>query len=392
MKNYEKLILNELLDRYEQSKLSKEGSTRNIRISIKANHKLLKDYWSEDSYLYRDQINMVLDDLVKKEYISIRLSINKELDSIDLRTESASNIYKYIKRVNPKRNRFEIMEYLMSYEANNPIILKFFADVIERLNKFQSVLSYFEKLEELKLYIKAIEEMALLEEDTLKRNFSKKVFNDSKQFERIENKVIKIIRDFSDEDIEDNNDLLAYYHIVKTPTFAYIKGELTIRVKDQIIDLSKYGHEIALSSTALLDFEVMKVSAKKVITIENLTTFVSFNNPEYISIYLGGFHNSVKRELLNKIFVYNDEIKFYHFGDIDVGGLMIFEDLVAKTGIQFNPYMMDITTLEKYKMYWMNLTQNDKKRLNKLIKGEFAQLVKYMLLNNCKLEQEAIQS
>jgi hypothetical protein len=392
MKNYEKLILNELLDRYEQSKLSKEGSTRNIRISIKANHKLLKDYWSEDSYLYRDQINMVLDDLVKKEYISIRLSINKELDFIDLRTESASNIYKYIKRVNPKRNRFEIMEYLMSYETNNPIILKFFADVIERLNKFQSVLSYFEKLEELKLYIKAIEEMALLEEDTLKRNFSKKVFNDSKQFERIENKVIKIIRDFSDEDIEDNNDLLAYYHIVKTPTFAYIKGELTIRVKDQIIDLSKYGHEIALSSTALLDFEVMKVSAKKVITIENLTTFVSFNNPEYISIYLGGFHNSVKRELLNKIFVYNDEIKFYHFGDIDVGGLMIFEDLVAKTGIQFNPYMMDITTLEKYKMYWMNLTQNDKKRLNKLIKGEFAQLVKYMLLNNCKLEQEAIQS
>lgn len=391
MKKYDILILNELLDKYEQSKLSKEGSNRKIHISLKANHSILRDYWSEDSYLYKDQINMMLDELVRKNFISIRLSKNKELDSIDLSVESVSDIYKFLKRSDPEVGRTEMLEYLTSYTSSNHIIQEFIKAISDRLRKFQSVQSYFDKLDDLKLYIKAIEAMSSLEEDTLKRNFSKKIFNDSKLYEKIENKVLKIIREFADDDIDDNDELLSIYHLVKTPTFAYIKGKLTIKVKDQVIDLSNYGHEIALSSSALLDFDVMDVSTNKVITIENLTTFVSFNNPEYVTVYLGGFHNSVKRKLLSKIFVYNTEIEFYHFGDIDAGGFLIFEDLVTKTGIQFNPYMMDITTLENHRDYWMKLTQNDKKRLEKMIDGRFAQLVKYMINNNCKLEQEAIQ-
>ena len=287
--------------------------------------------------------------------------------------------------------RTEMLEYLTSYLSSSQIIQEFFIFITDRLTKFQSVQTYFDNLKDLKLYIKAIEAMSSLEEDTLKRNFSKKVFNDSKLFEKIENKVLKIIREFTNEDIDDNDELLSIYHLVKTPTFAYIKGRLTIKVKDQVIDLSNYGHEIALSSSALLEFDVIAVSTKKVITIENLTTFISFNNPEYVTVYLGGFHNSVKRKLLSKIFEYNTEIEFYHFGDIDAGGFLIFEDLVTKTGIQFNPYMMDIATLENHRDYWMKLTQNDKKRLEKMIDGRFAQLVKYMIKNNCKLEQEAIQ-
>jgi hypothetical protein len=391
MKNYEHLILNELLNKYEKSKLSKEGSTRNIKISIKANHKILKDYWSEESYLFKDQINMILDNLVKMEYVDIRFGDNKELEFIDLNIKSVDKVYKHLKRINPKTNRTEAINFLRTFSTNNPIILRLICALLNKLERIESVQSYFNDLDELSLYIKAIEAMTLLEEDTLKRNFSKKVFNDSKMFEKIENKVIKLIREFSDEDFEDNDEVLTFYHIVNTPTFAYIKGNLEISVKDQIIDLSRYGHEIALSSSALLDLEVTNIFVNKVITIENLTTFVSFNNPEYIVVYLGGFHNSVKRELLRKIYAFNNKMKFYHFGDIDAGGLMIFNDLVNKTNIDFIPYLMDVNTLDKYKEYWVNLTKNDIKRLNKLIDGRFNKLIKFMLLNNCKLEQEAIE-
>jgi len=269
--------------------------------------------------------------------------------------------------------------------------MSFIQHMIDRLKKFKSIQTYVDDLDNLKIYVKAIEEMSLLEEDSLKRNFSKKVFNDSKLFEKIEAKVLKIIREFSDSDIDDNDELLSTYHLVKTPTFAYIKGGLVIKVKSQIVNLSNYGHEIALSSSALNDLDIIEVLVNKVITIENLTTFVSYNNPEYVAIYLGGFHNSVKRNLLRKIYEYNTKIKFYHFGDIDAGGLLIFEDLVTKTGIQFEPYMMDILTLENYRDYWMKLTQNDKKRLEKMKDGRFAQLVDYMIKNNCKFEQEAVQ-
>ena len=391
MKNYEQLILNELLDKYEQSKLSKEGSLRNIKISIKANHKILKDYWSEASYLYRDQINMTLDNLVKKGFVDLRVTQHKELDAIDLKTASTDKIYTHLKRVNPEINRLEVFKYLRNYSTQNIIIQNLISAILNKLENFQSVQSYFDELKDLKLYIKAIEAMSLLEEDILKRNFSKKVFNDSKMFEKIENKVIRLIKEFSEEDFENNDDVLAYYHIVKTPTFAYIKGDLQIRVKNQVIDLAHYGHEIALSSSALFDLEVTQISVKKVITIENLTTFVAFEDPKYIAIYLGGFHNSVKREMLNKIYDFNPEMEFYHFGDIDADGMMIFEDLVNKTNINFKPYKMDVHTLEIYKEYWVGLTQNDKKRLAKLADGRFNELIKFMILNNCKLEQEAIE-
>jgi len=390
MKKYDLLILNELLNKYEHSKLSKEGSTRNLKITIKANNSILKDYWSEESYLYRDQIDMILDALVKQDFVAIKRNKDRELESIKLNVDIVSGIYKFLKRQNPEDERTEILQYLESLESTNKVVLNFISNIIEKLKSFQSVLSYFESIDSLKLYITAIEAMSLLEEDTLKRNFSKKIFNDSKLFERIENKVLKIIKEFSESNIEDNDELLAEYHLVKTPTFAYIKGGLTIRVNSQLIDLSDFGHELALSSSALLDLEITNVKVKKVLTIENLTTFVSFDNSDYVVIFLAGFHNSVKRELLRKLNQHDKSIEFFHFGDIDAGGLLIFDDLVSKTGLAFKPYMMDVETLEKYKENWMKLTQNDKIRLHKIMDGKFQILIQYMLGHNCKLEQEAV--
>lgn len=390
MKNYRQLILHELLNKYEKSKLSKEGSSRNIRISIPSSHSIFSDYWSDVSYLYKDQIDMILSELVEHKFIVIRLNKNKEFEYVDLIIDSISDTYHFLGRVNPEVERIKILQYLDSIKSNNEIVTRFIHFIRHKMNSFQSVLSYFENIDELTMYIDAIEAMALLEEDTLKRNFSKSVFNDSKLFEKNERKIIRIIREFSEEEVDDDDELLALFHIVKTPTFAYIKGGITIKVNDQVIDLLKYGHEVSLSSSVFEDLDVLEVQAKKVITIENLTTFVSFNNPDYVAVYLGGFHNRVKRLLLGKIYTYNSNIKFYHFGDIDAGGLLIFDDLVSKTGIEFEPYFMDIETLEKHKKNWIKLTKNDKKRIKKITNKKFYKLIKYMIENDCKLEQEAI--
>ena len=46
--------------------------------------------------------------------------------------------------------------------------------------------------------------------------------------------------------------------------------------------------------------------------------------------------------------------------------------------------------IEKHRQYAKPLTENDKIRLGKLCEGEFADVVNYILENDCKLEQEAI--
>ena len=69
----------------------------------------------------------------------------------------------------------------------------------------------------------------------------------------------------------------------------------------------------------------------------------------------------------------------------------ILEHLKIKTGINFVSYNMDIKTLEANKDYWIKLTENDKFRLNNLLKkiDSYKETIEYMFKNNCKLEQES---
>jgi len=51
---------------------------------------------------------------------------------------------------------------------------------------------------------------------------------------------------------------------------------------------------------------------------------------------------------------------------------------------------MDVKTLKANIQYTKKLTENDKKRLAVLAETEFGETVEFMLENNCKLEQEAM--
>lgn len=127
------------------------------------------------------------------------------------------------------------------------------------------------------------------------------------------------------------------------------------------------------------------------ITIENLTTFHSYEDKDAFAVYLGGYHNSIRRKLIRKIYELNPDKSYFHYGDIDAGGFNILLDLRSKTGIPFMPVHMDVATLEEYKDYTRKLTENDKGRLKNLLGNGFDAVIHYMLEHDCKLEQEAIQ-
>lgn len=111
-------------------------------------------------------------------------------------------------------------------------------------------------------------------------------------------------------------------------------------------------------------------------------------------IYLGGYHNSERRELLCMLYEEHPDAEYLHFGDIDVGGFEIYRDLCRKTGISFQTYRMGTEELKKYRRYTKKLTKNDNKRLERMIENEqseeIVQVLEYMKKNQVKLEQEAI--
>ena len=142
----------------------------------------------------------------------------------------------------------------------------------------------------------------------------------------------------------------------------------------------------------LKSIDFIKVYGNSVVTIKNLTTFNSYKPQNQFVIYLGGYHNSICREFITKLYTDNPDIDYYHYGDINAGGFYILLHLREKTGVDFKPMNMDVATLATYVDCARPLTENDRKRLKNLLNGEFNDVVTYMLEHNCKLEQEILDT
>ncbi len=177
----------------------------------------------------------------------------------------------------------------------------------------------------------------------------------------------------------------------------YLKGQVSFAINRTMYDIGSLKQGIGISGEDLSEIRFCEISAvKKVITIENLTTFFRWVEPESLIIYLGGYHNSVRRALLKAVYEALPDAEYYHFGDMDAGGFEIYRDLCAKTKIPFQRYRMDLDTLVSHQRYGKELTENDRERLKKILEkniGEaedFCELIQYMLENNVKLEQECI--
>ena len=187
-------------------------------------------------------------------------------------------------------------------------------------------------------------------------------------------------------------EILAEYGIYHTPDYVYLKGNATLLVGAEKIDLSVLKQLLGISGEDIgrIRFE-NTAGVKQVITIENLTTYFRWQARDSLLLYLGGYHNSIRRALLMELYAACPLASYYHFGDIDAGGFEIYRDLREKTGIPFRMYRMDLKTLRAYENYGRPLTENDRKRLQAMRgREELGEVIAYMLEHDVKLEQECI--
>lgn len=400
MERYVDYILRKLIKKYENSKLSKEGSVKNIKISFNFDTKNMNDYVSEDSYKYENLIEQAVAFLENKSFIHVYRKKGRII-KVSLNILIIDEIYNYLHLVSKKENEILYRNLINKYCLKGKLVNTFGTIIIDKMDKYKSYKSYFNSKEELEEILIILDNLEKQTEEISKRNFSAKYLNDSKRLEQVEGKITKIIREClsvnGNDDITDieDNDILTNYNIVKNPTFIYIKGHGKFKVNNQEFDLSKLEAELILSTNHLKSLKILELNCENIVTIENLTTFYEYPINNNLIIYLGGFHNSIRREFLCKLNIFDNNKKFYHCGDIDAGGFYILNHLIEKTGINFIPIKMDIETLERYSKYTKELTKEDEKRLNDIklnAKMEnYINVIDYMLKHNIKLEQENIE-
>ena len=398
MVQYDRKILSHLLDTYENSLLFTGENKRTIQIEFRFTKTSIPPYFDESSSEY-ESIHILMKLLESKKLIRIIWKDNKQdylIQKVRLVTDHMEEAYQYIGR-KPKRGlEEENISLLQKYlDVEAPVTVAFVRYLLERLQNHRSVKEYI-ALENRKETEKFLRACVLVEQNRKPcyiREFSIMHFQDSKYFEQIESRIVKVFRQFSHEDLEmDTLELLAEYGIYRTPNYVYFKGDARISIGEEVVDLSLLKQGIGISGEDLSGIQFFDLSRiKKVITIENLTSFFRYWEKDSLFIYLGGYHNRIRRTLLKMVYEIIPDAKYYHFGDIDAGGFAILQDLREKTGIPFTSYHMDLDTLKQYRQYGKCLTETDRKRLEKIgEEKEFCEVIGFMLEENIKLEQESI--
>ena len=407
MAHYDVKILESLLDSYERSLLSKGKNKVMIHIAFPFTKKTIPEYFKESSLAY-DEIHGVVKELEQRGFLEIVWKKGKEghiIQKVLLKEEEIEKVYAYLRRT-PKADyivqHLQLLDSWKQEEEEGFVVWKFVDYLKERIQEGKTVKEFVDlpDLEKTKRILTALSCVEKNRESCYIREFSIRHFADSKVFESLFGVLGKIMRrfrvEFADMDIYQ---ILAEYNIYHTPDYVYLKGEGILDFQkgmESRINLTYLEQGIGISGA---DIEKVRISGKvkKVITIENLTTFFRWQEKNSLLIYLGGYHNSVRRELLCRVHQALPDAKYLHFGDIDVGGFEIYRDLCEKTGIPFQTYHMGILELQYYQEYTKKLTENDQKRLNSLMEKEWsgqkeiAQVLQYMEKKCVKLEQEIVR-
>ena len=395
--DYIKDILNRLIDMYERREGFKKepSSLRVIQADIKKTYPEYVDRYNHR--VYKD-INTAIEKLINENLIGSKVDESGKYEKVKLNVESIAECYKRVKRIDIPKRCEKIKEVLDLFKDKNlPVLHSIVSDWRKLISNYKK-LPYDIKYDKERLFniLKILEAILGLGRESYIRNFSTAMFKDSKRFQReFKLTVESILFDYTDEVVEKDK-ILEYYNLYENPTYVHIKGDIVIKFEDSVIYVREINGGIALSNSALENIKEIKVIAKSVITVENLTTYHDEDEKDSVYIYLGGYHNKSKQVVLKKIYDENKHCEYLHEGDIDVYGFLILENLKEKTGIPFRPLNMGVDTVKRFfdaKIY-KELTASDinmiEKKKEKL--GEYKQVLEFMLLHNCKVEQESIRA
>lgn len=406
MKQYDRVILNHLLDSYENSLLFTGENQNQIHISFSFTRKIMPEYFSESSMAYED-IHACVRELENRGFVQIVWKKGKEnhiLQKVILQEMEIAAVYQYLGRCKKADKIMEAKELLLQClkEYNTPICRAFLKRMYARLEENKSIKAYLDIYDSEKAgrLISALYFIEENENECYVREFSILHFGDSKCIEGMLGTIGKIIKEENNHFANMNiYDILAEYSIYHTPNYVYFKGNGTVQFEGDRIHLQNFSNGIGIPGEAISSMQLLEAQdIQKVITIENQTTFFGWKEKNAIIIYLGGYHNEVRRKLLQVLYAQLPSAKYLHFGDIDCGGFEIYEDLCRKSGISFETYHMDLPTLKQYEQYAKPLTENDRKRIQQLqLKKQtkepkfiYQDVLDYMLQKNIKLEQECI--
>lgn len=338
------VILNRLLNKYENSKHLTEPGTFTRRVMLRVEKKELPEYRYEDAAV-RDSFNEAAITLQDKQMVALDWVKGRPLlDKIVLNLANVTACYTQLGRVHPQE-RAECVKMLVSgalESITTQWILAWGMDICADAKRLKVPAAYKEHDEPLLDLLRSFQEYDALSGDITMRAFSVKCFSDSKYFERnVQNAFLKVARKYCGElsavcaeATLGEKEQLAFLGIYARPEHYELAGNCRIFTPWGTLDVAASGRcGFVLPSTMVDAIDKIEIDSVCCVTfIENKTNYdeyiASEMQPEELVVYHGGFLSPQKRKLITKIFngtTKTTTIRFW--ADIDTGGFRMFQQL-----------------------------------------------------------------
>lgn len=300
----------------------------------------------------------------------------------------------------PKQRRICMYQERLRQELEQPFQKKWMDDYLECLLEKLKGGVLPKDLEKLSVYLSSLRGIDQLTEPVFKRIFSKRWLGNSKTFEReAEKHIITIARTWCKEIDEgmDDKTVLSQLYIEEYAQELAVKGPLKILLSDFQIDLSAFLYGTVLNSETLKYGEICMEQAKirRVVTIENKANFISVSyDPSTLYIFSHGYFSPREKEFLirlRNVLDKNGCVEYFHSGDMDYGGICIFEYIRKRIFPDVKPLDMDAAVFEKYRKYTEKIEDSTKEKLAKMeVSQDMRDLAAKILESGRVLEQEIL--
>lgn len=356
--NYQVELLNKLLNKYEISDWYYKGiSTRRILLDPYKGNVL--PHITENAF-EKEKFLQALKSLKVKKIIDFswsKFEENNLVERIWLHTEpqAIQEAYKICQR-KPKDKQQTNLIQLLETEKNHVHTL-WIKELLEAvlLEAYQKSKQWTPPFSEIELN-DVIKVLGLLNQSSgeyiHKRILSTRLFADSKYFERkVQNKLLQLVNRYLEDSTElTDKEKLQQLGIGVTPEIFYISGPVEIELDKGRIDGKLFPKGLYLGADMLSDILQISGTYDEVMTIENLANYYWYLQNEKketeLAIYTGGFLTK-NQVILCKLIKMEQVKSIYHWGDIDLGGFRILNQIKTVWN-NVEPWKMNLETIIQF--------------------------------------------
>ena len=221
----------------------------------------------------------------------------------------------------------------------------------------------------------------------------------TKRFEKIyQSAVLSVLKQYSplyEEGMSDEELLTAHGILTYAQTLEF-KGAVSYRIDDgpAISTAAQIYGTMFNKQTLEIAIPISIVGIRQIMTIENKANYEKMQfRPDTLYIFCHGFFSPPERKFLSRVVALaGTDTEYFHWGDMDYGGIRIFKFLQKNLFPRLKPWKMDVTD---YKMALqmgasISLEADKRERFEQMDAGVLTPLKEAILKNGKEIEQELL--